>query len=89
MRPMTVEGRSPLRKACITATISAGWRPRIRGTGVSTLALAAWQPVQEDAPAGGSAAAAATEKTSGSNRVTALDAVGRVATERADPLTLD
>jgi hypothetical protein len=38
---MTVDGRSPLRKACIAAMISAGWRPKIRGVGVSTLVLAA------------------------------------------------
>ena len=68
MRPMTVEARAPLRKACIAAMISAGWRPRIRGIGVTTSALAAWQPEQEDAPAGGSAATAASEKTSGNTR---------------------
>ena len=64
IRPITVEGRSPLRKACIAAMISGGWRPRIRGTRVSTSTLDAWQPEQEDAPGGGSAATAAPVVTS-------------------------
>src|SRR6266481_1129805 len=60
IRPMTVEGRSSERKASIAATISSGSRPRIRGTGVFTVALAGWQPEQELAPGGASAAAALT-----------------------------
>ena len=72
MRPMTVEARSPLRKACIAAVISAGWRPRIRGIGVATSALGGWQPEQEEAPAGGSAAVTASEKTSGNTRPPAV-----------------
>src|SRR6516162_15214 len=87
IRPMTVDERSPLRKARIAAMISAGWRARIRGAGVSTLALTAWQPEQEDAPAGGSAAAATTGRTSGSRRIPALAALTRFPTERADPVT--
>ena len=58
MRSITVAGRCPARKACIAATISAAGRPTRRGTGVCTAALAAWQPEQELAPGGASAAAA-------------------------------
>ena len=58
IRPITVEGRSPERKACIAAMISSGLRPTIRGTGVATAALAGWQPEQEAAPGGGPAAIA-------------------------------
>ena len=73
MRPMTVDGRSPLRKPCISGIISAGWRPEIGGTCASISAFTAWQPEQEDTPAGGSAAAA-TEKISGSRRLPAFGA---------------
>ena len=89
MRPMTVESREPLRKACIAAVISADWRPRIRGTGVSTSALTAWHPEQEEAPAGGSAAAAVSETTSGNTRPPALEALIRFSTKGAEPLTPD
>src|SRR5206468_5101442 len=58
IRPMTVEGRSPERKASMAPMISSGLRPRIGGTGVSTAALAGWQPEQELAPGGGPAAIA-------------------------------
>jgi hypothetical protein len=56
--PITVEGRSPLRKACIAAMISAGWSPTIRGIEVFTSLLSGWQPEQEDAPGGGPAVTA-------------------------------
>ncbi len=39
MRPITVDGRPPERKACIAATISAGFWPRNGGTFVSAEAL--------------------------------------------------
>jgi hypothetical protein len=87
MRHMTVDGCAPLRNASIAAMISADWRPRIRGTGVTTLGLTAWHPEQEDAPAGGSAAAAATEKTSGSTSPPPFVALIRFSTKRADPVT--
>jgi hypothetical protein len=79
---MTVEGRSPERKASIAAMISSGLRSRIRGTGVFTAALAAWQPEQEAAPGGGPAAIAPAEKTKGST-----SAPTRLATAAGDPLT--
>ena len=59
IRPITVDERSPERKACIAATILAGSRPRIVGTGASTFVLTGWHPEHEDAPGGGSAAPAA------------------------------
>jgi hypothetical protein len=80
---MTVEGRSPERKASIAATISSGLRSRIRGTGVFTVALVGWQPKQEVAPGGGPAASAPAEKTKGSTR-----APTRLAAATGDPITL-
>ena len=59
IRPITVDERSPERNSCIAATISAGSRPRIGGTVVSTEVLGGWQPEHENVPGGGSAAAAA------------------------------
>src|ERR1700736_5953585 len=67
IRPITVDGRSPERNACIAATISAGSRPRSGGTFVSPEALGGWQPEHDVAPGGGSAVVApvAIPKTSG------------------------
>src|SRR5262249_57815590 len=58
MRSITVAGRWPARNAFIAAVISVAGRPPRRGTGVATDALAAWQPEQELAPGGASAATA-------------------------------
>src|SRR5690242_21165749 len=64
-RGMIVPGRVPPRKARISSAIRAAGRPASRGTGVSTAALAAWQPEQELAPGGaatpGASAATAQE----------------------------
>src|SRR5687767_10062143 len=58
MRPMTVDGFSPVRNAAIAVmNVSAFW-PLIFGTGVSAAGLVAWQPVQAAAPPGGSGEAA-------------------------------
>jgi hypothetical protein len=87
IRPMTVEGRWPERKACIVATISAGSRPRIDGTGVITSVLVAWQPEQEEPPGGSSAAAAAL--AAASTNAPTISPVTSKAGEGGDPLTLD
>ena len=47
MRPITVAGRSPERKACIAAAIAAGFCPRSGGTFVSAEALGGWHPEHE------------------------------------------
>src|SRR5262249_44333542 len=57
IRSITVDGRCPVLKARICATMSATSRPARRGTALSTSAAAAWQPEQDDAPGGGSGAA--------------------------------
>jgi len=62
--------------------MSSGLRPRIRGTGVFTAALAAWHPEQEAAPGGGPAAIPPAEKIKGST-----SAPTRLATAAGDPLT--
>ena len=57
MRSITVDG--PLARLGTSAsrsTICAASRPISRGTGVSTHAAAGWQPEQELAPGGASAA---------------------------------
>ena len=73
IRAITVDGRSPERKACIAATISAGSRPRSGGTFASADALGGWQPEHEIAPGGGSAAAAAVAiPTTSGNTLTRL-----------------
>src|SRR5712671_4062067 len=88
MRPIIVEGSSPVRKACIAAMISPDLRPKKGGTGVSTLTLVAWQPEHEDAPGGGSAPAAlAQEMRSASAKVPTPGARTRFAVEGGDPLT--
>jgi hypothetical protein len=63
MRPITVDGRSPERKASIAATMAAASWPRKGGTFVSAEAAGGWQPEHDVAPGGGAAAAAA--RTSG------------------------
>src|SRR5579863_3556459 len=55
---MMVEGRWPERNACIAVTISAALCPMSRPAGVSTAREAGWQPEQEEAPGGASAAVA-------------------------------
>src|ERR1700730_8572051 len=56
MRSITVAGRWPERNACTAATMSAGLPPISRLTGVSTDRDAGWQPEQDEAPGGASAA---------------------------------
>src|SRR5258708_7864978 len=56
MRSITVEGRLPDLKSCIAVTSCAASRPASRGTVVSTERAAGWQPEQELAPGGASAA---------------------------------
>src|SRR5262249_19418783 len=58
MRSITVAGRLPVRNSVIAVTICAASRPLRRGTGVATPAVAGWQPLQDDAPGGASAAEA-------------------------------
>src|SRR5437763_16371674 len=59
IRSMMVPGRWPDLNAIIWLVRSAAGRPASGGTGVSTRGFAAWQPEQEAAPAGISAADAA------------------------------
>src|SRR5579871_4740821 len=61
---MMVEGRSPERNACIAMTISAALCPIRRPAGVSTVRESGWQPEQDEAPGGASAAAAAPSGSS-------------------------
>ncbi len=68
MRSITVAGRCPARKACISVTISAERRPTRRTTGVGTAALAEWQPEQELAPGGASDATALADPARETNR---------------------
>jgi hypothetical protein len=56
---MMVPERCPALNAIIAAAVSAAGLPTSRGTGVFTLAFAAWQPEHATAPAGASAADAA------------------------------
>src|SRR5947208_13034270 len=58
MRSITVAGRLPVRNSVIAVVICAASRPLRRGTGVATPAVAGWQPLQDDAPGGASAALA-------------------------------
>src|SRR5262245_43428807 len=58
MRSITVAGRLPVRNSVIAAVICAASCPLRRGTGVATPDVAGWQPVQDDAPGGASAAEA-------------------------------
>src|SRR5882672_891969 len=58
MRSITVAGRLPVRNSVIAVVICAASRPLRRGTGVATPAVAGWQPLQDDAPGGASAAGA-------------------------------
>src|SRR5690242_4503445 len=58
MRSITVAGRLPVRNSLIAVVICAASRPLRRGTGVATPAVAGWQPLQDDAPGGASAAKA-------------------------------
>src|SRR5438105_10161271 len=76
MRSITVAGFCPDRNASIAATISAGLRPAMRGTRVSTFALAAWQPVHDAAPGGGTAGAALAAVTQ-ANKYAAATAMRR------------
>src|SRR5215468_8387438 len=55
MRSMMVVGRLPVRNSVMAATMSLALRPLRRGTGVATDWVAGWQPLQDAAPAGGSA----------------------------------
>src|SRR5260370_19966489 len=71
MRSITVPGRWPERNACTAATVSAGLPPISRLTGVSIDRDAGWQPEQDDAPGGASAAMA----PNGSNSRTSPTAV--------------
>src|SRR5271169_6039500 len=64
MRSMTVAGRAPLRNACTAVMIAAASCPTSRGTGVTTLGFAGWQPEHDSAPAGASAAHAAEPQIS-------------------------
>src|SRR5262245_4195227 len=59
MRSITVAGSCPDLNACIAVTMSAGLRPTNRGTVLSTPRPDGWQPEQDMAPGGASAAAAA------------------------------
>src|SRR4051812_39956482 len=56
IRSMMVPGRWPDLKSAIWLTISAAGRPASGGTGVPAFGLAAWQPEQDAAPGGASAA---------------------------------
>src|SRR5215510_11239089 len=58
MRSITVAGRLPVRNSVMAVVICAASRPARRGTGVATPAVAGWQPLQDDAPGGASAAEA-------------------------------
>src|SRR5215475_10405189 len=58
MRSITVPGRLPVRNSVIAVVICAASRPLRRGTGVETPDDAGWQPLQDDAPGGASAAEA-------------------------------
>src|SRR5690242_535238 len=58
MRSITVAGRLPVRNSVIAVVICAAACPLRRGTGVATPDVAGWQPVQDDAPGGASAAEA-------------------------------
>jgi len=72
MRFITVAGFCPERNASMAATISEAGRPAIRGTRVSILGSAAWQPVHDAAPGGGTAGAAVP--VAQANRYTAATA---------------
>src|SRR3954468_22304642 len=56
MRSIMVAGRLPVRNSVIAVVICAASRPLRRGTEVATPAVAGWQPLQDDAPGGASAA---------------------------------
>ena len=56
MRPITLDGHAPLRYSRMKVTMSAALRPTIRGITESATFFGAWQPVQELAPGGASAA---------------------------------
>jgi len=87
IRAITVDGRSPERKACIAATISAGSRPRSGGTFASADALGGWQPEHEIAPGGGSAAAAAVAiPTTSANALTRLATLGALSRSEGEGL---
>src|SRR5882672_5859039 len=58
MRSITVAGRLPVRNSVMAVVICPASRPLRRGTGVATPAVAGWQPLQDDAPGGASAAKA-------------------------------
>src|SRR3954453_13339530 len=81
MRSITVAGRLPVRNSVIAVVICAASRPTRRGTGVATPAVAGWQPLQDDAPGGASAAeamlltasAAATAKREIQRRMWTMD----------------
>src|SRR5205823_13310313 len=72
IRPITVDGRSPARNACIAATISAGFCPRSGGTLVSAEAVGGWQPEHEVAPGGSAAVAAVAIPSTSGNTLTRL-----------------
>ncbi len=59
-RSMMVAARCPLRNSCSAATVLAGSRPIRRGGVESSVALGEWQPEQDSAPGGASAAIAVT-----------------------------
>ena len=82
MRSITVAGRWPARNAFIAAVISVAGRPAKRGAGVSTEAVAAWQPEQELAPDGASAAEA-TLPIIAENKKTPVQAGIHLSTARA------
>ena len=65
MRPITVDGRSPERKASIAATMAAAFWPRNGGTFVSAEGAGGWQPEHDVAPGGGAAAAAIATASAG------------------------
>jgi hypothetical protein len=69
---MTVAGRWPERNACTAVTISAGLRPVSRSTGVSTDRDPGWQPEQDEAPGGASAAIAPPNGSQSSATQTAV-----------------
>ena len=86
MRPITVAGRSPERKACIAAAIAAGFCPRSGGTFVSAEALGGWHPEHEDAPGGASAAAAEAMTRASGNTLTRLATLGTLSRNAGEGL---
>ncbi len=67
-RSMMVAARCPLRNSCSAATVLAGSRPIRRGGVESSVALGEWQPEQDSAPGGASAAIAARGQDAGAGQ---------------------